>query len=241
VDDGTTLLGGREYTLFAGYSLAAPEDESLKVKAVEVEVGTGIEKVDALPRDVIYLRGGASAGVRVGNTYLVNRRARPMKHPVTGRRIGYKIDTLGIARVVRVSEDTAHAVVDVAGREIEAGDYLVPFAEPTVPRIARSLFQGSGAMDIPGDTSSAGYIVDIDDASSFAATGSIMTVDLGTVAGLTPGKTLTIYRQALSSDPLSKRFLASAVVVSARESFSVARVVYSKEEIEAGDRVLIGR
>lgn len=238
-DDGTIAVGGgADSTLYAGYSLAAPEDETLKVRAIEMEAATEIQKLDAFNHDVLFLRAGASAGLKAGDRYLINRRARTIRHPATGRKVGYKIDTVGIARIVRVGESAANAVVETAAREVEVGDYLVPFAEPASPRIARTVMDGSATVEIPLDTPNAGYVVDIYDSSNYAGSGVTMTIDLGTVAGMSPGKLVTLFRQSLKGDPLSRKFLGNAVVLSAKESFSVVRIVYSREEIGAGDRVL---
>jgi hypothetical protein len=81
--------------------------------------------------------------------------------------------------------------------------------------------------------------VDIDDDSVTSATGTVVGVDMGAGAGLAVGRVLTLYRQGNVNDSITKRPLAAAVVVAVRENFSIARVVYSREEILVGDRVIM--
>jgi hypothetical protein len=86
---------------------------------------------------------------------------------------------------------------------------------------------------------STGYVVDIDDDGIAAATGITVGVDMGAGAGLAVGKVITLFRQADKHDPITKRPLGAAVVVAVRENFSVARMVYTREEVNVGDRVIV--
>ena len=87
-------------------------------------------------------------------------------------------------------------------------------------------------------TGSAGYVVDIDDNQIAAGTGLTVGVDMGSGAGLAVGNVVTVYRQGDKSDPVTRRPMGAAVVVAVRENFSVARVVYAREEVHVGDRVI---
>ncbi len=67
----------------------------------------------------------------------------------------------------------------------------------------------------------------------------VVGTDVGSGAGLAVGKIITVFRQGDRSDIVTRRPLGAAVVVSVRENFSVARLVYSREEILVGDRVML--
>ena len=56
-----------------------------------------------------------------------------MKHPVSGKKLGTKIETTGWVKVILVQEDTACAVIEQACLDIHAGDYLKPFEKVNVP------------------------------------------------------------------------------------------------------------
>jgi hypothetical protein len=84
-----------------------------------------------------------------------------------------------------------------------------------------------------------GYVVDIDDDGMAAANGIAVGVDVGAGAGLAVGKVITVFRQADKHDPVTKRPLGAAVIVAVRENFSVARMIYTREEVNIGDRVIV--
>lgn len=236
--DGLINVASADTVRYAGYISASMEDESLKIKGMEAENGTLIERATAATREYIYLDRGASSGLKAGDLYSTHRRSREIKHPITGRKVGYRIDTSGVVRILLVAENSARAVVEGAGREIRVGDYLKPLVEVESPLVKRRVVVEGGDLSL--DTGRAtGYVVDIDDDSVTAATGVVVGVDVGSGSGLSVGQILTVFRQGDKRDPVTKRPLAAGVVVAVRENFSVARLVYSREEIIVGDRVIL--
>jgi hypothetical protein len=223
---------------YAGYISASIEDESLRVKSMEAENGTLIEKIMAGPREYVFLDRGASSGVKPGDLYSIHRRARVVKHPVTHKKVGYRIETTGIARILVVGETSARAVVEASDRAVRSGDYLRPLSEVESPLIKRRVVVEGGDLSLDGSRST-GYVVDIDDDSVTAGSGVVVGIDMGSGAGLAVGKIITVFRQGDRSDIVTRRPLGAAVVVAVRENFSVARLVYSREEILFGDRVML--
>ena len=223
---------------YAGYISASIEDESLKIKSMELENGTPLEPITAATRQYLYLDRGASSGVKAGDLYSIHRRARVVKHPVTGKKVGYRVNTTGIARVLLVGETSSRAVVEAAGREVRVGDYLRPLTDVESPLVKRRVVVEGGDLSLDGSRSN-GYVVDIDDDSITAATGVVVGVDVGSGSGLAVGRVITVFRQGDRSDPVTRRPLAAGVVVSVRENFSVARLVYSREEVIVGDRIIV--
>lgn len=223
---------------YAGYISASVEDESLKVKSMEVQNNTPIESQTAGTREYLYLDRGASSGIKAGDLYSINRREREIKHPVTGKKVGYRIDTTGVARILLVGESSSRAVVESAGRDIQVGDYLRPLTDVESPLVKRRVVVEGGDLSMEGSRPS-GYVVDIADDGIAAANGVTVGVDVGAGAGLAVGKVITLFRQGDKRDPVTKRALGAAVVVAVRENFSVARMVYTREEVNVGDRVIV--
>jgi hypothetical protein len=236
--DALISVTSTDVVRYAGYISASIEDESLKIKSMELENGTPIESANAGTRQFIFLDRGASAGLKAGDLYSVHRRSRVIKHPVTGKKVGYRIDTTGVARILLVGEGSARAVVESSGREIVPGDYLRPLIEVENPMIKRRVVVEGGDMSMDGGRST-GYVVDIDDDAITSYTGVTVGVDLGTGGGLSVGKVITLFRQGEKNDPVTKRALGAAVIVAVRENFSVARMVYTREEVVVGDRVIV--
>lgn len=223
---------------YAGHISASIEDESIKVKHMEFEGYTPIEKVTAGTGEYIFLDRGANSGLKAGDLYTLNRRSREIKHPVTGKKVGYRIDTTGIARILLVGESSARAVLVSSGRDTRVGDYLRPLTDVESPLVKRRVVVEGGDLSMDGSRPT-GYVVDIDDDGLAAANGIAVGVDVGAGAGLAVGKVITVFRQADKHDPVTKRALGAAVVVAVRENFSVARMIYTREEVNVGDRVIV--
>jgi hypothetical protein len=236
--DALINVASADTVRYAGYISASIEDESLKIRGMEAENGTRLEKVTAGTRDYLYLDRGASSGVKSGDLYSIHRRARVVRHPVSGKKVGYRIETTGIARVLVAGETSARAVVEASGREVLVGDYLKPLTDVESPLIKRRVVVEGGDLSLDGDRST-GYVVDVDDNSVTSASGVVVGVDVGTGSGLSVGRIITVFRQGNRSDTVTRRPLGAAVVVAVRENFSVARLVYSREEILFGDRVML--
>jgi len=236
--DALITVASTEAVRNAGYISASIEDESLNIKSMEAENGTLIEKRGVATRDYVYLNRGSNSGLKAGDLYTIHRRARTIKHPVTGKKVGYRIDTTGVARIVLVLENSSRAVLEASARETLVGDYLRPITELESPLVKRRVVVEGGDLSLH-DGRTAGYLVDIDDDAVQSATGFTVGVDMGTGAGLSVGRVLTVYRQGDPNDNITRRALGAAVVVAVRENFSLARVVYSREEINVGDRILL--
>ena len=236
--DALINVASADTVRYAGYISASIEDESLKVKAMEFQSNTPIEKVTAGTGEYLYLDRGASSGIRAGDLYTINHRSREIKHPITGKKVGYRIDTTGIARILLVGESSSRAVLVSSGRDTRVGDYLLPFTEVESPLVKRRVVVEGGDLSMEGSRP-AGYVVDIDDNGIAAGNGIAVDVDMGAGAGISGGRVITLFRQADKNDPVTKRPLGAAVVVAVRENFSVARMIYTREEVNVGDRVIV--
>jgi hypothetical protein len=210
--------------------LPGREDEGLHVIGSE----EGSTKVAFADRDILYLNKGGNAGIKAGDVYSLHHSAYPVKHPTNGRTVGTKVETTGWARVILVQENTATVVVEQACTDIHAGDYLKPFEKLNVPLIVRHappdrLTPPSGKVH--------GYVVDMADDAQVAGAGAVVSIDLGSEDGLTPGSTLTVYRVVYPSVPTSRNVLGELAVMTVRERTATAKVIYSRDHIMNGDEV----
>ena len=118
----------------AQYVIDGHEDESLYVLGTE----QGEDKRDVGDRDVIYLSKGSNSGVKPGDLYTAHHASYVVHHPVSGKKIGTKVETTGWVKVILVEENSATAVVEQACTEMHPGDYLKPFEKVNVPMIVRA-------------------------------------------------------------------------------------------------------
>jgi hypothetical protein len=220
-----------EVTLQCAYYVVSDhEDESLRVIGSE----QGSTKVSMADRDILYLSKGSNAGVKAGDFYTMHHSSYPVRHPVSNKVIGTKVETTGWVQVILVQENTAIAVVEQACADIHAGDYLKPFEKVNVPLVlsrppANRLTPPSGKLDR--------YVVDIADDASIAGQGQIVTIDAGSDSGISPGNVFSVYRIVYPSVPTPRNVLGEVTVIAVRDRTSTAKVTYSADAIMVGDQV----
>jgi hypothetical protein len=214
----------------AQYVVPEREDEGLYVVGSE----QGADKVALAERDFLYLSRGSNGGVKSGDVYSLHHATYPVRHPVTGKKLGFKVETTGWGRVVLVTEDSATLVVEQACADIHAGDYLRPFEKANVPLALRRPI--SDRLTPPSGKAS-GYVVDIAENADIAGTNGVVTIDLGSQAGIAPGNLLSIYRVMYPSLPTPRNSVGELAVLTVRDTTATAKIVSSRDAIMAGDQV----
>jgi len=214
--------------LCASYISEQDEDRSLRVRGSE----EGWNKVALADRDIIYLTKGANSGVRNGALFTLHRVEASVKHPATGRTLGDRVETTGVARVILVEAETATAVIEKACRDVLKNDFLKPYEPVNVPLALR---RPPSDRLTPASGKAQGYVVDVQGHSYSSATGQMVSIDLGSAEGLAPGNLLVAYRNVYPNAP--RNVVGELAVVRVLERTAVAKILYSRDTIEAGDRV----
>jgi LysM repeat protein len=214
----------------ANYIVPGREDESLPIIGSE----NGATKHTFSERDILYLAKGTNAGIKAGDIFTFHHRAYSVKHPNSGKTLGEKVETTGWGRVILVQENSSTVVVDQSCSDIHEGDYLKPFEKLNVPLalrrpIANRLTPSSGKTQ--------GYVVDMAENAAMAATGQLVSIDLGSDSGVTPGSILVVYRTMYPSVPTPRNVLGEIAVLTAREKTATAKVIHSNDAIMNGDQV----
>jgi LysM domain len=214
----------------ADYIVQDREDESLEILGSE----QGNTKIALAERDIVYLNKGSNAGVKAGELYSIHHASYPVRHPMSGRKLGTKVETLGWLQVIIVQENSAAAVVDTACLDIHAGDYLRPFEKVNVPLVvtrppATRLTPPSGKLNQ--------YVVDIALDSMIAGEGHLLSIDAGSESGVAPGNVFVVYRIDYPSLPTPRNVVGEVTVVAVREKTATAKVTYSADAIMVGDVV----
>jgi hypothetical protein len=214
----------------AHYVVGDREDESLVVVGSE----EGDDKFSLADRDLVYLNKGSNAGVKAGDVYSLHHVAYSVKHPVSGRKIGTKIETTGWVKVILVQENTACAVIEQACADVHAGDYLKPFEKVNVPMVVRRAPEECCSTE---NDKTMRHVVDLQDDASVAGTGQFVTIDAGTDDGVAPGTVFSVYRVMYPSVPTPRNVVGEATVVAVRDRTSTAKITYSRKEVVLGDQV----
>ena len=214
----------------AMYIVQDREDESLYLLGSE----QGADKMALSDRDIVYLNKGSNAGVKAGDLYTLHHVAYPVRHPVSGKKLGTKIETTGWVKVILVQEDTACAVIEQACLDVHAGDYLKPFEKVNVPMVVR---RAPAECCEPANGKIARHVVDLQDDATIAGTGQFVTIDAGTDDGVAPGNVFAVYRIQYPSVPTPRDAVGEATVVSVRERTATAKLTYARKEVMVGDEV----
>ncbi len=215
----------------AMYVLQHREDESLYVIGSE----QGSDKVALSERDIVYLNKGSNAGVKAGDLYTLHHVAYPVRHPVSGKKLGTKIETTGWVKVILVQEDTAccrdRAVLPghpgrrlpQAVREGQRADGRAPGpGRPTAP-------PPSGKLNR--------YVVDLQDNATIAGTGQFLTSTPGPRTAWRRAMCLPSTASCIHRSPPRAMSSGEAIVVSVREKTATAKVTYASSEVMVGDEV----
>jgi hypothetical protein len=214
----------------AHYIVSDPEDESLLIIGSE----GGSTEVSYATNNILYLNKGANEGIKGGDAYTFHHQSYKVEDPHSGKSIGTKVETTGWGHVILVENNSSTVLVDAACRDIHAGDYLTPFDRPTVPLVPSRTHPDRLT---PHTDKAHGFVVDIGDDSMIAATGQMVSVDLGSSDGLAPGNSLVAYRISYPSVPTPRNVIAELVVVSVRDRTATCKVTYSNDAIMNGDEV----
>jgi LysM domain len=212
--------------------LGSPEDESLTIIGSE----QGVDKVAFADREILYLNRGSNAGVKVGDVYTVHRPVYKVKHPVTGKSMGTRVDTVGWVRIVLVTEKSATAIVEQACLDILADDYLRPLEKVRVPLVAR---RAPPDRMTPPSGKANGYVVDSQGPSLMAGAGNLVSIDLGSQDGIAPGNLMTVFRVLYPKVPSSRSVIGELAVLTVSDKTALAQVTYSSDAIFIGDRIEI--
>jgi len=214
----------------APYVVQSREDEGLSIVGSE----EGATRVAHSYGSILYLSRGSNGGVKAGDVYSLQHAAYKVKHPVTGKNLGTKVEVTGWGRVILVTDASASVIVEQACGAIHAGDYLRPFEKQNVPLALR---RTPPDRLTPPSGKSAGYVVDTADDAMITGTNSVVTIDLGSEAGLTPGNLLTVYRTVYPSVPTPRNVVGELAVLTVRERTATAKVMSSRDAIINGDQV----
>ncbi len=188
--------------------------------------------------DRAYARFAQAAPVRRGETYLLYRTERPVRHPETGELFGYQSVILGAAKVVAVDDKAVTLDIEQAFEPIERGALLAPFTQKLVKQVQRR----------PNPRELAGVIVATQqEIVTEIGEHHMVFLDKGRQDGVEEGNVFTVIRSGdpYGRDPnvpqrdpgLPKEDVGTLVVVDAQQTSSAALVVKSLRELYVGDHV----
>lgn len=198
--------------------------------------------------DVVYVDVGKVDRVLPGDRYSIFRMSTnpltgkflQVKHPVTGKLIGYQVSNLGELSITKVEPDVSEAVIENAYREIHNNDLIKPFIQPLEERV-----------DVveTGVESLKGYIIANKNNVKLLGINDIVYIDRGADDGVMRGNAFVIYKPCEIIDDkvtgkpirIPEKILGHLVLVETRRETSIALITDAVAEITIGEMVFMSK
>ena len=170
--------------------------------------------------------------VQKGDRFRIIRPTRKVIHPVTGRRVGIKVLTLGTVEIVDTAGPAPRARIVYSCEDIARGDALVEATPLEVPL---------AGMSRPTNLSRGGYIVASKSDADSLGQGDIVYVDVGQAEQIVPGDAFAIYKQSGRRTSLAEINRGELVVVRTTAKSAVGLVTRSDLILREGERIVLLR
>lgn len=184
--------------------------------------------------ETVFLDMGTLAATHPGDIFSLFEVKDEVVHPLTGKKIGYQVDELGMVQVTKVDADVATGVITKAFKEILRGAKLRPY-QP-----AQTVIELRRAEQVL-----TGTLIEAQDGRLSLSQYDVIYADLGSYDGVQVGNLLNISRQRDASDlglkkqglQLPEVLLGAAVVIETQPNSSAALVLKVNEPVYRGDRL----
>ncbi|HHW96496.1 MAG TPA: LysM peptidoglycan-binding domain-containing protein [Myxococcota bacterium] len=184
--------------------------------------------------DEAYIRFDTVRRIREGDLFLVFRvEGKKIKHPVTKKKLGYKIRYLGVTKVTSTETELNKAVLLISFEEIFRGDRVAPFAP-----VQRSVPPVRNASDLEAT------VVTTFDDIHYLGEYHYAIIDKGSDDGVMAGNRFLVREQGDGVDeynpkpkkrkdfPMETR--GEIIVIETYEKTSLGLVTYANREVEVG-------
>ncbi|MCK5813200.1 MAG: LysM peptidoglycan-binding domain-containing protein [Cocleimonas sp.] len=187
---------------------------------------------------------------RIGQTYPIFRKGKPLHDPETRELLGYEVVYTADASITRGVGDISSATILNTKREVHVGDRLLKNIDEKVVLDA--------PMIAPRHKVRA-TVLSLYEANLISGTGMIVTLDSGTAEGIKPGHILGVYKQGKTvNDPYQKieqikykylktqvpvkvalppERIATAVVYKVDRKLSYALITQSDHPVKKGHKI----
>lgn len=185
--------------------------------------------------DTVYVNVGAKHGVTKGDKFTVFRTGKEVFHPLTGKRVGYKVAILGEVEIEEVIGDKiSSAKITTSYREITRGAKIRPAQVVVKEVIMRK-----------GVERAEGVVIETLSGREISGKDDVVYIDLGEDDGIVPGNMFSVYKHPRRAfDPEKGEFVTipgarvgKLLALSVGMEATTCVVLESGRQIEKGDMV----
>jgi LysM repeat protein len=185
--------------------------------------------------DILYIDGGAAAGLTPGLQYTAVTPQEVVRHPVSGEVLGRFYKYTGRLRVLSVQENTAITEIVHGCDPVFVGAGLLPFEHHPVPlarryppRAVNDPQDGELLQEAPAIVRSVERIISM-------GQGHVVFIDQGANDSVVPGDIYTIYR--LNDPGMPPVVIGELGVLRSDGETAVAKILKSRYVVYVGDRL----
>ena len=183
------------------------------------------------PGDAIVLDAGLDAGLQVGQEFFVRRLVNLLEKGYQDGSPTWLLHTAGWVRIVEADQRRAVATVVHACDGFLFGDFIEPFAMPTVPVVGPA-----GQADYEG----AGEVLVGQDAAMSIGPGQFFIIGLGSDHGVKPGQRITLFRGNFGEGgPVTG--LGEGVAVTVAPTSATVLMLRAQDAVYVGDGAALQR
>lgn len=182
--------------------------------------------------DIVFTNVGSKNGVSTGDMFTIFRTSKSVLHPITGQRIGYKVQIEGELELVEIlGKRKSTGIITSSYVEITRGARIRP-QEPFVKEVI--LRKGTERVD--------GFVIDTKNNTEVSGKGDVVYLDVGEVNNVVPGNVFSIYTQPRKAyDPDAHKdvvipgtLIGKIVVLEVKEKSATGIITESSRQIEVG-------
>lgn len=216
------------------YETAGYLDDSLGATGEVIDGQTSSQASFAFP-DHVYINRGEAQGVSVGSRFIVYHAGSDVRHPVTRRKMGFKVLVDGVIEVVEAGRDHSKARIIRSYDGIERGEKIRAYDKAEIPEFDPDRPVKLKRID--------GYLVSSKDPKEGYATGDVVYLDVGQATGVEPGDVFNIIdsRSVVRADGKMvegfPKVIGEAKVISTRSATCTAFITNSVDAIYRGDKI----
>jgi len=196
-------------------------------------IGTIDNRVMVGTEDIVYVDVGSGTGVKVGDLFSIFRVGELIRHPITKKKLGYRVTNLGELEIIQLTENTGKAKVVNSYQEIKASDYLRPYLPPLTAEVPI----------VKSEKKLEGYIVANKRGTPSFGQGDVVYIDLGKADGIEAGNVFEVYvpgkkiKEGKEKKQLPDTVIGKLVVIDPRDNTSVALLTETAIELKLGEKI----
>ena len=207
-----------------------------KIEGIGRIVAAKVDKLKLVEEDEIYINFQKGISVQKGDQFTIFRVGDLIRHPVTKRKVGRKVQILGRAVITETTEGRAQtALITRTYEPTIRGDEVVPFFPPqeelAINRLESPLY---------------GWVVASKQSKLQLVEGDVVYIDQGEENQIRPGDLFDVFRRGkVMRDPVSKQkvklpdeLIARIVVITIQQKTATAVILQSRLPIHVGDEIM---